>query len=498
MTSSHWTTPSKQSYRIATRFLGFLFAIIITSLTTVLLFLLRDKLNTSTVALLYFLPILVSTTLWGLWPGVLSAFAAFFAYNFFFLKPYYTLQVHNTQDILALVIFLIVAVLISQLVGQARSSLSAAVARESETTRLYELSLDLAGVNSFDEIASAIARKTTETVRTNKLEISIQSLDSETEAPFELVIPFDTNELQEPNVIIPLETVRAYFGEIRLWLNEIALAAGDERLLHAFAAQAALAIERTALAHVETQAKVLEESDRLKSALLSSVSHEFRTPLATIKASTTSLLGDEIRWEAQERKELLSVIDEEADYLNYLVGNLLDMSRIEAGALRPNRQWNVLSEILDSVLYRMRRTLSNFQVDIQFPDDLPFVPVDYSQMEQVFINLLHNSVKYAPENSTIQIKALILKEDTIMLVLSNEGPHVAPEHLSRIFDKFYRITEPEKVSGTGLGLSICKGIIEAHGGRIWAENISNGLAFIFTLPLVLDGNPPPVIEAENL
>jgi two-component system sensor histidine kinase KdpD len=184
--------------------------------------------------------------------------------------------------------------------------------------------------------------------------------------------------------------------------------------------------------------------------------------------------------------------------LNYLVGNLLDMSRIEAGALRPNRQWNVLSEILDSVLYRMRRTLSNFQVDIQFPDDLPFVPVDYSQMEQVFINLLHNSVKYAPENSTIQIKALILKEDTIMLVLSNEGPHVAPEHLSRIFDKFYRITEPEKVSGTGLGLSICKGIIEAHGGRIWAENISNGLAFIFTLPLVLDGNPPPVIEAENL
>jgi two-component system sensor histidine kinase KdpD len=481
---------------IARRILGFILAIFITSTMTVLLFLIRDRLNTSTVALLYFLPVLISTTLWGLWPGVLSGFAAFLAYNYFFLQPYYTFTVHETQNIVALVIFLVIAVFISQLVGRARSNLAAAVARESETTRLYELSLDLAGVNSLEEIATVIARKTAETVCATHLEISIPSIDGETS--FRVAIPENSNAIGKPDVIIALETVRAFFGEIRLWLNGTALTPGEGRLLHAFAAQGALALERTALAHAETRAKVLEESDRLKSSLLSSVSHEFRTPIATIKAATTSLLIDEIPWEAPARKDLLSAVDEEVDYLNYLVGNLLDMSRIEAGALRPNRQWNILSEILEGVLSRMRRTLTNFRLDIQLPDDLPLVPVDYSQMEQVFTNLLHNSAKYAPENSLIRVVARVPEADTLIVKVQNEGPQVIPEHLDRIFEKFYRITEPEKVSGTGLGLSICKGIIEAHGGRIWAENIPGGVAFIFTLPLTLDGSPPPQIETENV
>ncbi len=487
---------SKQRYiRIAQRLLGFVLAILITFTMTGLMFLARGRLNTSMVALLYFLPILVSTALWGLWPGVLSAFAAFLAYNYFFLQPYYTFIVHETQDIIALLIFLVIAVFISQLVGRARSNLAAAVARESETTRLYELSLDLAGVNSLEEIAAIIARKTAETVHSAHLEISIPSIVDET--LFRVKIPENSNVTRKPDVIIALETVRAFFGEIRLWLNGTALATGDERLLQAFAAQGALALERTALAQAETRAEVLEESDRLKSSLLSSVSHEFRTPIATIKAATTSLLSDEIPWEALARKDLLTAVDEEIDYLNYLVGNLLDMSRIEAGALNPNRQWNVLSEILESVLNRMHRNLSNYKLDIQVPDDLPLVPVDYSQMEQVFTNLLHNSAKYAPENSLIQVSAWVPKADTLMVRIQNEGPQVIPEHLDRIFEKFYRVTEPEKVSGTGLGLSICKGIIEAHGGRIWAENIPGGLAFIFTLPLSLDGNPPPQIETES-
>jgi two-component system sensor histidine kinase KdpD len=474
--------------------LGFFLAIFITSLTTACLFLLRDRLNTSTVALLYFLPILISTTLWGLWPGVLAAFAAFLAYNYFFLLPYYTLVVHETQDLVALFLFLIIAVLVSQLVGRARSSLAAAVAREGETTRLYELSLDLAGVNSLDEIATVVAHKTAETVNTAHLEISIPSIYGE--SPFRFSIPENSGALQKPDVVVPLETARAFFGEIRLWLTGAALTAGQERLLSTFAAQSALALERTALAQAENRAKVLDESDRMKSALLSSVSHEFRTPIATIKAATTSLLIDDIAWETAARKDLLSAMDEEIDYLNYLVGNLLDMSRIEAGALRPKRQWNILSEILDGVIRRLHRLLGNFQLDIQLPEDLPLVAVDYSQMEQVFTNLLHNSVKYAPENSSIQITARVTTDKTILVSVKNKGPQVIPDHLDRIFDKFYRVTEPEKVSGTGLGLSICKGIIEAHEGRIWAENIPDGLAFFFTLPLTLDGSLPPEIEAE--
>lgn len=496
MTHMKQAASAKRFNQLFFRSFGFFLAIFLIVLTTSVLFFLRDRLSTATVALLYFLPILISTTFWGLWPGVLAAFAAFLAYNYFFLLPYYTFAVHETQDLVALILFLVIAVFVSQLVGRARSNLTAAVARESETTRLYELSLDLAGVNNLDEIAAVVAHKTAETVNPAHLEISISSIDGA--APLRLTIPENSSQLRKPDAIFPLETVRAFFGEIRLWLNGTALTPGEERLLRAFTAQGALALERMALANTETRAKVLEESDRMKSSLLSSVSHEFRTPIATIKAATTSLLIDDIPWETDAGKDLLTTMDEEIDYLNYLVGNLLDMTRIEAGALRPNRQWNILSEILEGVLSRMHRMLGKYQIDTQISEDLPLVPVDYSQIEQVFTNLLHNSAKYAPANSTIQITAVVTGEGTIQVRVKNEGPQVIPEHLDRIFDKFYRVTEPEKVSGTGLGLSICKGIIEAHGGRIWAENMHDGLAFFFTLPLMLDGKLPPKIEDESL
>jgi two-component system, OmpR family, sensor histidine kinase KdpD len=475
------------------RFVDFVLAFITLSLVTAILFLLRPGLNTSTVALLYLIPVLISTALWGLWLGVLSAFATFLAYNYFFLQPYYTFVVHETQDIVALLIFLIVAVFISQLVGRARAGLAAAVARENETTHLYELSLDLAGVNSLEDIASIVARKTVETVNADYLELSLRPVNGET--PFHLSIPEDGKQHLHPDTVVPLETVRAWVGEIRLWLNGRQLVPGEERMLRAFAAQGALALERTALADSETRARVLEESDRLKSALLSSVSHEFRTPLATIKAATTSLLNDEISWEAPDRNNLLSAVDEESDYLNYLVGNLLDMSRIEAGALNPNRQWNILAEIVEGVRLRMHRQLSSFQLEICIPDNLPLLPVDYYQMDQVFTNLLANSAKYAPDNSKILVEASVPDKSSVMVRVTNQGPQVIPEHLERIFDKFYRVTEPERVSGTGLGLSICKGIIEAHGGSIWAENVPGGLSFIFTLPSTMDGSPPQ-IEAE--
>lgn len=486
-----------RSHFLLNQLLGFALALFAIALTTIILFFLRDELNTSTVALLYLIPVLVSTSLRGLWTGVFSAFAAFLAYNYFFLQPYYTFIVHETQDIVALVIFLAVAVFISQLVGRARSSLAAAVARASETARLYELSLDLAGASSMEEIAEVLAHKMSETVPAASLDVSILPIQGE--APLRLSVPpGEALHGEPPNAVIPLETVRARQGEIRLWLDDKALAPDEERLLRAFAAQAALALERTALAHTETRARILEESDRLKSALLSSVSHEFRTPLATIKAATTSLLSDDIPWEAPARKDLLSAMDEETDYLNYLVGNLLDMSRIEAGALQPKRQWNDLEEIVDGVVRRLHRQLEHFVLEVNIPDDLPLIPLDYSQIEQVFTNLLNNSAKYALEGSTIQIEASLQDKGKVLIKLKNEGPQILPDHLERIFDKFYRVTEPERVSGTGLGLSICKAIVEAHGGRIWAENVPGGLAFFFTLPLTMDGSPPPQVELDHL
>jgi two-component system sensor histidine kinase KdpD len=193
---------------------------------------------------------------------------------------------------------------------------------------------------------------------------------------------------------------------------------------------------------------------------------------------------------------LVAAIDDEADHLNMLVGNLLDMSRIESGALKPKREWNILAEIVGGVLARMRHQAETHRLEVDVPENLPLVPVDYVQMEQVFTNLVSNSLKYAPADTMIRIRAFV-EGESIHVMVSNQGPQVLPEHLERIFDKFFRITAADKVTGTGLGLSICKGIIEAHGGRIWAENVPDGLAFNFILPLIWEGVSPPKLPPDT-
>jgi two-component system sensor histidine kinase KdpD len=221
-----------------------------------------------------------------------------------------------------------------------------------------------------------------------------------------------------------------------------------------------------------------------------------RTPLSTIKAAASSLRGKEVSWDSSARVELVAAIDDEADHLNMLVGNLLDMSRIESGALKPKREWNILPEIVGGVLARMKHLTAAHRIEVDVPETLPLVPVDYVQIEQVFTNLVSNSSKYAPTDTFVCIRAR-QEEEQIHVQVSNQGPHVPANDLERIFDKFYRTTDAERVTGTGLGLSICKGIIEAHGGRIWAENVSDGLAFNFTIPLVWDGAGPPEFPMDE-
>jgi two-component system sensor histidine kinase KdpD len=298
-----------------------------------------------------------------------------------------------------------------------------------------------------------------------------------------------------PELVIPIEAAQGRLGEIQLWRGQPAITPSEKRLFQTFASQGVLALDRAWLAQAESRAKILEESDQLKSAILSSVSHELRTPLSTIKAAASSLRGREVSWDSPARPELIAAIDDEADHLNLLVGNLLDMSRIESGALKPKREWNLLLEIVESVLARMKHLAADHKLQVDVPENLPLVPVDYVQMEQVFTNLVSNSLKYAPANTWVRIRAWV-EGETIHVQVSNEGPQVPAQDLERIFDKFYRITAADRVTGTGLGLSICKGIIEAHGGRIWAENVHEGLAFNFTLPLIWDGAKPSQLPAE--
>ena len=454
---------------------------------------LRGILDTPVIALLFLLPVGFSTALWGLGPGITAALCAFLGFNYFFISPFYTFTVHRPEDVVVLIVFLVVAGVISQLVARAQAGMAAATAREAEATELYELSTALYGQHDERDILHTLATHIASTFGTQAVELELSASPGEIER-----VPGSRGAAPKrpADLVLPIRAVQGPIGEIRLWQGRPGLSPAQQRLLQAFASQGALALERAALLRADSRARLLEESDRFKSSLLSSVSHELRSPLATIKAAASSLRGGEVRWDSAARPELLAAIDEEADHLNILVGNLLDMSRIESGALRPERQWNVLPEIVESVLTRMRRVLEHHRIETAIPEDLPLLPVDYLQMQQVFTNLLSNSAKYAPSGTLIRIEAEAHDQTEVLVQVSNQGPQVPAEHLDRIFDKFYRITAAERITGTGLGLSICKGIIEAHGGHIWAVNLPDGFSFNFTLPLTMDGAVPPRPPAE--
>ena len=469
----------------------YLLAILIVLGVTAIFYFLRDVLlDTTLVALLYLIPLGMITAYWGLGPGITSALVAFFALNYFFIQPYYTLTVHRPVDVVILVVFLIVAVVISQLVGRAQAGLEAATAREREATQLYELSTALAGLPNDTAIVQILAKQVHAVAEGEHVEIKITGMQM-----LNFRIPETLPPHRPPELIVPIQAARGLLGEIRLWRAEPAISAQEKRLFQTFASQGALALERAWLTQAESRARLLEESDQLKSAILSSVSHELRTPLSTIKAAASSLRSGDVSRDSPASTELIAAIDDEADHLNILVGNLLDMSRIESGALKPKREWNLLSEIIEGVIARMKHLAVEHQIKIDIPETVPLVPVDYVQMEQVFTNLISNSLKYAPANTTVSILARV-EGETVHVQVCNQGPPVPPEHLQKIFDKFYRITAADRVTGTGLGLSICKGIIEAHGGRIWAENIPDGFAFNFTLPLAWDGARAPQLPPD--
>lgn len=479
-----------RSSSFLSRFWEYALAFLLIASVTAIFFVLREVLDTTLVALLYLMPLGIITALWGLGPGITSALVTFLTFNYFFIEPYYTFTVHRPTDIVILVVFLIVAVVISQLVGRAQASLAAATAREREATQLYEVSTALTGLHNDHAIVQILAKQVHAVAGSEYIEINLTGAQ-----PFAYRLPEINSPIRPPELIVPIEAARGVLGTIRVWRAAPAISSSERRLFQTFASQGALALERASLAQAESRARVLEESDRLKSAILSSVSHELRTPLSTIKAAASSLRGKEVSWDSPARTELIAAIDDEADHLNMLVGNLLDISRIESGALKPKREWNILSEIVGSVLTRMKYSVEEHQIEVDVPESLPLVPVDYVQMEQVFTNLVSNSLKYAPTDTVIRIHARV-KGELVHVQVNNQGPQVPPEHLERIFDKFYRITAADRVTGTGLGLSICKGIIEAHGGRIWAENVPDGLAFNFTIPLTWDGEKPSQLPMD--
>jgi two-component system sensor histidine kinase KdpD len=276
-----------------------------------------------------------------------------------------------------------------------------------------------------------------------------------------------------------------------------AFRAEDERLLMTFVDQAALALERARLSEEAAQAAVLAKSDELKSALLAAVSHDLRTPLASIKASATSLLDDSVDWDPRTRHELLTAIDEETDRLTLMVGNLLDLSRIEGGALRPQMDWYDVAELIADVRLRMTARVGSHPLSVNVEPDLPLLRFDYVEIAQVLVNLLENAVKYTPAGTAVVIGARRVP-GAIELSVHDDGPGIPLAQQARLFEKFYRAGSATAAPGAGIGLTISKGLVEAHGGRIEVESGAGiGTTFRFTLPLaVAEPSAPESLETE--
>jgi two-component system sensor histidine kinase KdpD len=288
---------------------------------------------------------------------------------------------------------------------------------------------------------------------------------------------------------LPLQTGDRVVGVMGIKMEPSGeeLAPERRRLLEAFSNQAALAMERTHLAQEAERAQLLQATERLERSLLNSISHDLRTPLSSIMG-TLSSLRDEGNFPGDEsRRELIDLAWEEAERMNRFVGNLLEITRLEAGVLKIKKELYELQDLLGSCLGSLESRLKGRKVKIQIPSDLPLIPMDSVLMAQVLINLLENALKYSPPDGLIEVAGRV-RENRVEIEVADQGPGVPREHLGQIFNKFFQFKRTEEVGGTGLGLAISKGIVEAHEGRIWAENRpEGGFKIVFTLPLT-----PPI------
>lgn len=441
-------------------------------------------LEVANISLGYIVAVLLVAISYGLGPGVLASLLGFVSYNFFFVPPLYTFTVTNGQDVIRLFLFLGVAVVTSSIGARSRARAEEARRRARIQEALYDLSQAISAEVKPEAILPAIARQIVQLLHVVGCMILLYDGDD-----LKSATSSGTVGNEGMAIVMPLRTGERTLGLLRVWEAPGAeLGVDERRLLDTLARQAALAVERTQLVDEATQLQLVAESDRLKSALLHSISHDLRTPLVAIKGAATNLLDESVAWDAEARHSLLETVDIEADRLNRLVRNLLDMSRIEAGAYPLVKEYALFDEVVEPVLRRLRRALEGHTLVVDLPQDLPFVSMAVLQVDQILTNLLENAAKYAPAGTTITVGAHVV-DDALRVDVADEGPGVPSAEREHIFDKFYRLSEPETVhGGTGLGLAICKYLVEAHGGRIWTEpRPGGGAIFSFTLPLERNG-----------
>jgi two-component system sensor histidine kinase KdpD len=471
-----------------------------------------DKLN---LAMVYLLGIVFVATRYGRGPSLLAVLLSVAAFDFFFVPPHLTFAVSDTQYLVSFAVMLVVGLLVSTLAARVREAAEFAQNRERRTQALFALSRELAGPLAPRELARIGARHVSDLLRSaavlflpahgRGLEPVGDAVPAFARDPHEHAVAqwtfdhrqaagADTDTLPGGGALYePLVSGDECLGilGIELLPSVRPLPPDQRELVRALGRQLAGPLERARLAESASAARLAAESERLRSTLLSSVSHDLRTPLAAITGAASGLLvepppGPELR------RELAATVLEEAERLNRLVGNLLDMTRLEAGTLEPKRDWHSLEEVVGGALARVERYAAGRRLAAEVATDLPLVPIDAVLVEQALVNLLENALRHGGPNGAVSVLAR-RDGDAARLEVRDEGPGFAPGDAERLFDKFYRA---KGGPGAGLGLAIARAIVTAHGGRIWAEaGEPGGATFAFTLPLG-DAPPPPPAEEE--
>src|SRR5437763_6584862 len=458
------------------------------------------------VLLVFLLPILASAILWGLLPSLFACVLSVLAFNFFLIPPIYTFTIADPDNAVALFVFFVVAVIVSNLTAAIRSQIVVARARARTTAALYAFSRKLAGIGALDDLLWATAYQVSSMLKLRtvvllpdrergSLRIASGYPPEDVLADAEMtaarwcwennrVAGRATDNLPSGQwLFLPLHTGSGPVGVIGVARDEPAslLASDERRLLDALADQTAVAIERISLARGLAEARVLAETERLRAALLTSISHDLRTPLASIIGTVSSLRSYADKYDLRERDELLATLQGEAERLNRFVANLLDMTRLEAGAIELNLDLFDIGEIIGTALRRAANVLTGHHIEVTIAPDLPMVRLDAILFEQVLFNLFDNAAKYAPPGSRIDIRAQCDGE-TVAVEVIDEGPGIPPADLERVFDKFYRVqAQDRRRAGTGLGLAICRGFVEALGGWIVARNRRDRSGAVLTI-----------------
>lgn len=453
------------------------------ALVTLLLLTMHAQIQQSTALLLYLLVILVNAIISGLWVGIGTSILAFVAINYFFMEPYHAIGITSFEDTVRLVTFLSVAIVVSSLAGRARDHAALALRRATHLATLYRLSQAVSAEVELERILPTIATTTTQLLERATCSIELSNDTGTTATP--IAGGERAGEATEQRVDIPISHANHAIGTLCVVQHETSLPlnTSDYELLQMIATQVALVVERARLVEAVRQASILSEADRLKSTLLSSVSHDLRTPLAVMKGAVSNLLDESVVWEQSARREFLTTIDDEINRLNRLVGDLLVMSRIEAGALEYTRRWHDLADLVEQSLARLTPILAHHHLVVDVSADLPPVRVNYTHIDHVLTNLLENAVHYTPQGTEITVRAWE-HGAFIQIDVCDQGPGLPEALLPLVFDKFVRGQDAEShAEGSGLGLAICKGLVEAHGGTIWATNRPEcGTCITFTLP----------------